>query len=124
MMKRAKGAFAALPLALDQPPNGETAMIEDHPRWQQMTGVLLVMTALLKIIREKGLLSELEIDAAIETAEISAMTTFAEGTGDEYRNAALLPIRVLRLGNMRRAADDLPSAEAIADYLAGRSHEM
>lgn len=86
----------------------------------QLEGLLLALYALLGAIKDKGLLTEQEIDEALETAEANALA-------DPQRTAQLspasldgvtFPIRFLRIAN---TASKVPETFTTLTQLVGET---
>lgn len=73
----------------------------------QLEGLYAALSAVLHLLREKGLLTEEEIDRALAAAEANI---HGENNGTELSHANLeaarFPIRFLRLANSRPPADE------------------
>lgn len=82
----------------------------------QMEGVLMAVTALCRLLREKGMLDEAEIDAALAEAQEALANDALRPEQLSHANveAALFPLRFLREANRR----DLPGAAAAYTEIA------
>ena len=82
----------------------------------QLEGLYLAVAAVLSLLREKGVVSQAEIDSALAGAETKA--TFDEGRPEQlsaaHVDAICFPIRLLRLANNAHAEGGQPSFTELA----------
>ncbi len=78
----------------------------------QLEGLYLALAAIMSALKERNLLSEAELDAALAAAETAAGrgTGRASSLSSANADAVRFPIRFLRLAN-RSALDQLSFAE-------------
>ncbi len=67
----------------------------------QLQGLLLVIAELVRLLKSKGLVSELDVDTALRRAEAAASgdDRFQEGLSLASRDAICLAARLLRVAN-------------------------
>jgi hypothetical protein len=95
------------------------------PRFQASSGLILATSKLVELLKSKGVVSEFEIDAVLESAENGPLVSFEESEkAAPYRQNALFPIRMLRVLNRTWPAGTMPSPQAIDDFLGCRTHEL
>lgn len=77
----------------------------------QLEGLLLAVASLLTAMKRKGLLTEEELDAALNSAEVNASNEPLRPTELSQANidAICFPIRFLRLAANRATGDRPPS---------------
>ncbi len=82
----------------------------------QLEGLYLALAATLNLLREKGLISEAEIDSALAAAEVKA--TFDPDRPSElspaHVDAICFPLRLLRLANHAHAEGRAPTFTELA----------
>jgi len=81
----------------------------------QLEGLYLCIASLSNALVAKGVMSRDEIDAALASAQQSALTDFrADELSDSNRDAVAFPARVLRAMNNSASATEIPSFSEIA----------
>ena len=81
----------------------------------QLEGLYLCIASLSNALVAKGVMSRDEIDAALASAQQSALTDFrADELSDSNRDAVAFPARVLRAMNDSASATEIPSFSEIA----------
>lgn len=67
----------------------------------QLEGLLLALSAVVGLLRRKGIISDAELDAALNEAEVAALKDEARPGGISSANveAVLFPIRYLRMAS-------------------------
>jgi len=82
----------------------------------QLEGLLVAFSAVLKELRQKGLLSSEDIDAALEAAEQTAAADRQRPDGLSAANvdAVLFPIRFLRAANACEDGQAIPAFSEMA----------
>lgn len=90
----------------------------------QIVGISAALSSLLRLIRGKGILTENEIDSALEAAEDATGVGAKADThnlSQEQKNLVLLPIRLLRA--MNRRGPETQDGPDVLDYVAGKKKE-
>lgn len=87
----------------------------------QLEGVLMAMAALCNLLREKGIADELEIEAALQKAELALASDKLrpEQLSQSNVEAMLFPLRFLREAN--RAGNDREAAYSTIATTVGRT---
>jgi hypothetical protein len=89
------------------------------------TGLTLAVGQLARLLKTKGVLSELELDACLEEAETGRFAhASALAVSEEYRRKMLLPIRTIRLMNRTWPAGAAPAMDQIALFMLGEIDQI
>jgi hypothetical protein len=91
----------------------------------QLEGLLLALAALTRALRERGVMTQDELDAVLERAAVTARDDHSRTGQISPSNveAVLFPIRFLRIANERADSDAVPAFSELASEVGRRRWE-